>query len=634
MSIFSKFKLRTAVNRGRRFPLQSQHISTGDFFQLSPIYSRLLTPDNHIKVDVSAFARLEPLTVPTFGRCKMYLRAFFVPYSSVWRGWSDFISDTLHIDSEGFTIRNSHCPVLSELDILNLIAPSSDSDGQNFGLSYFEDVDNVTPLDNQFDFVVNVVESSSRSFYRCIKLLPLGKQVYKILRSLGYVVPNIVHSIIADGELFNAMPLLSFLRVYCDYYQNSQYVRMSDVSRNLEAIFDFDVNADADSTDSFASRFKLTQVLLFCAFVNYQDDYFTSAWDNPISPSSGVGTTPVFVDNTVVPTDSQAIRSRVGSASGEFTTPVIKSQNNSGGAIVNSVNQLSQYILDTLKSVSDYVKRQQLSGSHAGDRFKARFGLDIPEMDSRRCKYLGSKTIELRVGDVFSTADTDGAGLGEFAGRAYMAPDGQNTIFECSSGNNFGQFIILASIVPSVGYTQGINRHILDINRFDFYSPEFDALGTQAISKSELYVPTQGSSLDYFSGIFGFTPRYSHYKVQLDQLTGDFVLPTQNVGMDSWHLFRQFADSATEYLRPEEIVHNSEFVTGVDENYKNDDPSFYYSQYDRIFSNVRPSADHFFLFFDINAELYAPFKPLFDTYDFDEERGKEIVANLNGQQLS
>ena len=74
-------------------------IMTGDFMQLCPIFTKEMVPGEKLDVNVESFARLNPLPVPTFGRSSMRLRSFFVPYRTVFRGWNDFITDSVHVPS-------------------------------------------------------------------------------------------------------------------------------------------------------------------------------------------------------------------------------------------------------------------------------------------------------------------------------------------------------------------------------------------------------------------------------------------------------------------------------------------------------------------------------------------------------
>ena len=105
-----------------------------------------------------------------------------------------------------------------------------------------------------------------------------------------------------------------------------------------------------------------------------------------------------------------------------------------------------------------------------------------------------------------STSDTvngnAGEQLGAYAGKGISYGNGH---FDYQT-NEFGMFITVCSIVPKVGYFQGIDRTVKHLSKLDFYCPEFDNLGVTATAADELYLPQQWSS-DYNqvnNTIFGY----------------------------------------------------------------------------------------------------------------------------------
>ena len=93
-NFLDKVKLPIAVAHNTPLDLSCDHITTANFMQYNVAYRKELVPGEHIEIDVETFTRMEPLVVPTFGRCNIYNRAFFVPFRSVMRSWNNFITDT------------------------------------------------------------------------------------------------------------------------------------------------------------------------------------------------------------------------------------------------------------------------------------------------------------------------------------------------------------------------------------------------------------------------------------------------------------------------------------------------------------------------------------------------------------
>lgn len=164
------------------------------------------------------------------------------------------------------------------------------------------------------------------------------------------------------------------------------------------------------------------------------------------------------------------------------------------------------------------------------------------------------------------------------------------------------------------------------MDKTDFFVPEFDSLGVQAIQRGEVYVSRNedyhshgaDGSADYLRP-FGFTGRYGEYKRPKSFLTGDISLSTALDGGAAWHLFRLFTDQRFGSLQTQ--THSLAFTRGVDSG-----------QYHRIFQSVDVLLDPFYCFFHFNVASFAPCKPLFETYEF-EENGKKVPTE-NGNKLN
>ena len=633
MSLFDKFRVQTAMPNRRKHVCESQHITTSDFFQLCPVYVKELVPNTSFKLDTTAFGRLSSLAVPTYGRASLNLHAFFVPFSYVWRPWHAFITGTPYVGQSSRDFSYEEVPVIYNSSLCNVFINDA---YMHDGINGFARP--ATPGDDNVDFAfVNYNSSGVQTDIFPVILLPYGRLFYKVLLSLGYNISTNNRAGTSGQVKYNALPLLCYLRCWFDYFQPSQYANSTKVLRELGSLFnlegteDTSVALNALFNNPWTDDLSIYKIFPLVCTSNYKDDYFTSAWENPVSPT--INTQSGFV----------SIPDVTGSVSGVSTlnpdgntTPTIQSTEPTP-----YLQTISQYVIDSLKRLTDFVNRNRLSGGHFFDRYRSRFGMDLSHADTRQAYYLGCKNIDITIGDVFSTADTEGAGLGDFAGRGYLS---DNADFSVDTKDEYGIFLVFESLIPNVGYYQGIERSVLQRTRFDFWSPEFDNMGTQAISKAELYMPVstvddlgqltgnQQNCKPYVDGIFGFTPRYSQYKFKQSQLTGDFRLPSIATGKESWHLFRQF-----EFTNTDDIEHSYDFVRGLEHVDLSGDASDYFkTQYDRIFqfNGQYDNADHFTLFFGFRFTMESPLKSLFDVYDFDDEQGKQIISRLNGTQLS
>lgn len=644
-SYLDKFTVQTAVDETSKMDLSCQHITTADWMQLNPIYSKEMVPGEKLAVNTQTFTRLAPMPVPTFGRANVHERAFFVPYRTVWKGWTDFITDTVHVSADQTSAIAGRVPVFNMVSLVNAFVMTGSSQlwesattytSGNVGTVNLSEYDVVTPIGwvkSHASFISSIAgtaPSTTNGF--AFKLSAVGRQALKILNSLGYKL--VLSDTTGDGWDsfdYSALPLMSFFKVYIDWYFPSAYY--GDTYRTLiEGI----LNSDTTATFNLSAA-QLSTIFTLLSYVNYDSDYFVSAFDNPEGPNLGQASAVEMLDitNGTGSTSTNNWIRKISSspsqlASAKSNTPQLFGVTTNGNA--GSVASVTTYALTALKRLTDYMKRHQLVGARAMDRYLARFGKNLTAEKLNRSLYIGAKSFPLQFGDVMSQSDTTGANLGSYAGKGLGY--GENTFgYET---DEYGMFIITCSLVPTVGYYQGIDRTTMHINRLDYWTPEFDQLGNQAISAAELYVPqnhelvngTNGQSVNVLSGlptqIFGYAPRYAEYKCGRDRLTGDFCLSRFNQAGDttnSWHLFREFNNSDFNDSAAN-VQHSLSFVQGYDS-----------TQFNRIFYNTQDTNDHFYMIHNFDVASYSNMAKLYDTYEFDD-KGKNITEEVNGVKVN
>lgn len=618
-NITTKIRQRIALKKNSKFDLSCDHMTTADFFQLSPVYFKEMVPGEKISVRQSTFTRLAPMTNPVLGRMRIENRAFFVPMRLLMKGWNEFITDTP---------LNGNFQSVPRIDP-NTIAAALASGAMSRSSSATGDVD----LSN-CDFWAANSDGTPNSYYR---FTDVGRQAWKILQSLGYRIDlsyYVNHQAQSESEYLSPLPLLAYFKIYYDWYKSQAY---------NTAIFDGIFEGGSNASISPFTVQQLAQLLAECQVVNYDKDYFSSAWDRPVAPNNGLVSNYSISDITNDKSNS-ASSSSVGLRSGVSnrgsitqttpTTPTIKGVGSDASPSTNfSIGNLSQYCLDSLKALTDYVKRHQLAGGLAMDRMLARFGMKPTEAQLQRSVYLGKDSVNIQISDVMATASAAesqeySSKLGEYAGKGIGFSE--NGFFKCESGAEYGIFMIVSSLVPKVGYVEGMSRYVLHKDRLDFFTPEFDSLGVQAIARKELKsnygrdIQTIGGLTPAVAleGVFGYTSRYAEYKSQQDNLTGDFTCPSKSGGdwNHSWHLFRELKGQD---VRVDDITHNKNFVSGNSDR----------EQYARIFAYTGEGFDHFVIVHNFQIEDYAPMSQLFDDYEFDGG-SKEVTVDINGTQLN
>lgn len=578
MNPLVKSDVPVAVDRFNKFNLDSNHLTTGNFMQFNLAYCRQLMPGSHGKLNHKTFMRAEPLDKPCLGSAQIHNAAYFVPFRTVWEPFSDFVTDTPHNQPSGTGII-PNVPSISSTNLNNLFTTTSN------GLTRIVD-------SGAFDFSANS---------KLYVLTPFGRQVLKVLESLGYKL------LFGKKIDYSALPLLSLAKVYLDFYFPKAYAHYG-VFAIIDGIFQRHVTYTL-SVDELLSIFEVI------CYVGYNDDFFSSIWDNPSSPNNGVGSI-----NFIIPDVTQ---STFGTASAENVV-----QDVNGTPIHVSSGQgssWSQYIDSTVKALTKYVKRHQLS-SYTIDRYLMEFGISLDADKLRRCVYLGDDSFPFQIGDVMSMAATSEASLGAYSGKGIGFSQGHSFDFDVQE---FGYLFVINTIIPDVSYVQGIDKNVLCRSKLDFITGEFDGLGPDVVRQYEVLVDNTNVASSYNNasdGIFGFAPRYYFWKIPYNRMTGSFVNHSINTDLNSWSTARLF-DPSLYNSDPSSFKHNLDFVIGKDS-----------LQYDRIFLGYSDddAVDPFFIVHRDEMTLYANMKPLYEDclFDDDEDTEKRVSVRVGGVNVN
>lgn len=597
MATLDQTKVNVAAVGSSKLDLSSTHITSQSFMHLQPVYYYHMIPKEHLRGSGNALTRLAPVAVPTYGRCRLNLRSFFVPFRTIFPNWNEFITDTIGSNVSGSSlIANS--PYMYNYDLFTLFKAGITPNGPLMNALNPSDPDDAAAIAaGAYDVIIG------SDYY---VLSPEGRHFMKILNSLGYRVIWDAKDTIMP---ISALALLAYAKVYADWYANQAYLDSSEYLQ-IQRLFKFN-----DPTSALHLTFiDIGNILAFCSIVCYDtgNDVFTNAWDNPVAPNSGLFSGFIGMDITAnVPGSSPFVTYYAANG-----TPLM----DQASASATSIG--TQYLHDFLKSATDYVKRNQLSGAAQIDRFLTRFGVNLDSAKSNRSIYVSSKSIDVEFGTVMQTADTSSSGvsnLGDYAGQGI----GRGQFSFDFQTDEFGIFIVTSSIVPAGSLFQGYDRNNFHLDKLSFFTPEFDNLGCAAISKAEVYVSNSDSfgSETTMQGVFGYAPRYYEYKQKLDYVTGDLVSPAAMQGGDSWHLNRIFDDSSFGGSSVG-LVHSLDFTRGSDSG-----------QYDRIFNYTNSDLDKFYVVYHFDVMGLAPCKSLFDTYDFDSA-GDKLSINGNSSKVN
>lgn len=487
----AKISIKQASKYRTNFDLTSPHITTTDFGQLQVTNFLPVVPNDKFTINVFSEARCAPMVVPTFMDVELVHRCFYVPMSAIYPAFESFYLKRQ--DGGALTI-----PTISNEELCLFITTPSNGLSRSIGAN----------VEGDFHY------SNANYLYT-----EKGRLFLKVLHTLGYGI-NYGN----DTTELSLLPLLAYMRVLYDYIYPSQYLDAQQLPTYFKV---FDPNSLNTLYGTPSAKYVFLNKLIGLFSLPYRQDYFTAAWKSINAPGTQF-------DPKVIQKDAATFE-----ITNDHTKYLSAFENYEG----QQRSQVSQYALDFLSRLYDFVTRNNLAGNRFADRIFAKFGIGSRKSDPDMTQFIGQHIQPLRIADVTAMSAAEGQDLGDLAGK--MFSQGNGNLGKFDSIDEFGYILTLTFVQPKVGYYQGRRRWVTCNGQFDFYQPEFD-MQMRAIRNDELFADFT-DEVDYtgaqqYGGdpkkTFAFAPNYSEYKKGDAYLTGDFRVKSLSRNMDAYHLFR------------------------------------------------------------------------------------------------
>ena len=591
MKGFDVLKVKSAVKAHNKFDLSRTHLTTMNFGEIVPLLAEEVIGGDKFSIDSNYFARLAPLVKPTFGKFSFKTVVGYVPYHMVAADAEAWIAGKTAW--EGYTPRGRYFTV-----------------GSLHG--FIKSTCVTTTGATASNSVYTYVDTSGTVIYNVFT--KVGKYYVKVLNALGYALPSYVDeqsssqwvAQMANYKL-SAFPLLAYFKLYNDYMSQSQRFNSSQMSNVLTAIKYIKAYTGIWNYATGEILPGALSLLFGSVRLNYENDYFTSAWQSPNAPINSIES----INQVIVP--------RPEGGSGVINSTVtnnvaLLSHDSSGSGF------LTQRVIDFLKSFDNWVRRNNYSGSRAVQQVYSRLGIKTSDFRDHYANVLATDVIPISVGDVTATGpqfisagDPNNVGLGDYAGKGIMSGN-KGVSFQA---DDYGIVFVLGYFTVSPMNAFGNDRKVLRTAPLDFYTPEFDGLGADAISVGEYFAdPVNPTVLD--NAVFGYTERYNAYRYGRDQITGEFRDYSQSGDMNCWHTGRNMSTirAAGQLVAQHDAVNT---LPQTD------------SEYNRIFSYTGGDVDHFYLTAHFNVDAIRPMLNLNQVVGLGE--GDTIVPR-NGNVIS
>lgn len=551
-------KVKSAVKARNEFDLSFDHLTTLNFGQIVPLAAIEVVQGGKYMINGNFFSRLAPLAKPTYGKFQFKTVYGFVPYHQ--------IADDADAWIGGKTVWEGTSPVPRYITLGNFAG---------FINTYCCTTTGATSSNSQYTYVASNGTVTYNLFTN------EGKFFVKVLNALGYALPEGVNFVSGStwyngprlSMKLNLYPFLAFMKLYNDYMSQSQRYNSSVLSSLLYKF----KHGIADSTYWTASTGSVNALGLYSMIqnlkLNYENDYFTSAWQSP---------------NNAINSQESLTSVNIPGTTNVVASDLIDNYQNL--PIASNIARLSQRALDVLRSFDSWVKRNNYSGSRAVQQEYSRFGIKSDDYRSNYAHVLNTESMPVQVGDVTSVADTQGAILGDYSGKGIMSGSKGAEI----TVDDYGILLCLGYFTVSPMNAFGFDRMVLRQDPLDYYTPEFDGIGADAISYGEVYTDptTDNTDTTHDAMVFGFTERYNSYRYGRDKITGEFR-EFRGTGMDTWHTGRYLTGLRTS----NQLVAQSSSMNTL---------SYDDSEYNRIFSVFSSDIDHFYLTAKFTVKAILP----------------------------
>ena len=313
------------------------------------------------------------------------------------------------------------------------------------------------------------------------------------------------------------LPFRAYQQVYNDYYRDP----------NLEDEVDF---------STYTNYIQLRNR-------KWEKDYLTSAL--PFVQRGVAAGVPIDIDYAQ---QSTVINSITGQDSfGSGVALYGQTTGAQGGNLANSANSAPLRIenlsttldfqineLRKASALQRWLEKQALGGYRYIETIYSHFGVKSSDRRLQRAEYLGGGKTPVLISEVLNTSATtyDNTEMPQGTMTGHGISAGESISFQTSIEEH-GYIMGIMSIMPKPVYMNGVHRHWLRNDKFDYFWPELANLGEQEVKDVEVMVTDNAVSND---STFGYQQRYAEYKYGRSTVHGDF-----RNGLEYWHMARKFA---------------------------------------------------------------------------------------------
>lgn len=520
-------------------------------------------PDDHFQIDMSGIMRTETMNKAAFYQGKAVFSAFFVPYKQLWHNFNQFVVEK--IDKHSNRYRDSACAPNIELAVLLRFVC----------LQYWYEVKDEFGYPAFYNSVRLLQYTKIFNFYPFIPSIIL---IAEKQQSSDDFIDALDTAFINkfNGRYVNLWRLLAYQHIFYDFYRNKYYDDTPFFKDSSDSVFEYIDTFNVDNiacTDVSTSHFVpnlgfydegvydeyndvVLANILNVHYCQYRKDLYTSLLPSTqFGAVSGLQFSPAF--NIVSPVNVSGTTSYNGDyldANEEEPVGVVLSSDLMIGAnsllydssgernivhdhTVNSSldnstlnSALNSGVLPSSFDVLALRKAELLqqwkqnalrAGNMVDQNFESHYGVKPYYEDDNNVRFLGQFECRMDVNPVTATADSTGGSngsVGDIAAYGVGSVVGNSIDVQIK---DFGVIVICAHMQSEVYYSaNGIDKQNTLIEPFDYFQSEFENAGLDSVSAWQQSTGIMDN--DTLDMSFGYTPPYTMYKTEVDEVFGEY----------------------------------------------------------------------------------------------------------------
>ena len=492
-------RARVQVHRSS-FDLSQKRLFTAKVGELIPCYWQIAIPGTKYRIKSDWFTRTVPVNTAAYTRIKEYYDFFAVPLRLISRALPQaFTLMTDYMTSAWSNTENSKflskVPYSRLQDISSLLQAQvglNDTDDAGLPLVY-----GMSKLLNFMDYGSFLSNSN-----------PLAATIAQLYLGINPSTSSDNPLIYQTSYDVNMLPLLTYQKIYYDFFSNNQWEKHLAYSYNVDYW-------------TGTAPLSLNKQMFTLRYANYPKDYFLG-----VLPNSQYGNV------AVMPSLSSSYAPNRLTATSDFkaysdSTGINNPGNSSSLSVLSVASSTRQGYLNSDLSalsirVTEYLQRWkevvQFASKDYSDQMQAQFGIKAPEYMGNHCHYIGGWSEVININEVVNTNLDAADSQASIAGKGVSSSSGHQLTYDC--GAEHCVIMAIYHAVPLLDWSlTGQSPQLLVTNITDFPQPAFDQLGMQP-------VPAATLTNDYARppiGNLGYNLRYWQWKSNIDRTCGGFM---------------------------------------------------------------------------------------------------------------